>query len=332
MVLREPWALGLGLGTFTFLGVVVAVGVAEGLRGDFVDLSVGLGAVGVLGVALSIRALGLGRPEPSEESSAGPATWSSAFVCTECSEYSAPPDWQALLRESSDLSADGRSDPTGGRGPLARSWIDPHLHGGLAGADEESITSTVYLPPEPRLSPRLSAVEPEWLLRNGRLVPGQWPSPSPPFLGARRPVGSPVRGGLDALDSLLGPVPASFPEFPATLSVPENAEPSELEGWVGSTAREVLQRSTASAREAGSTPRTACASCRSAVGDESPLPACPDCARPLCEPCRTRAVLHDGDRWCSPCAINRVGWALVEALEEAPEAAPSTVVPGIPGG
>lgn len=331
MVLRERWALGLGLGTFAFLGVVIGVGVAEGLRGNLVDLSVGLGAVGVLGVALSVRALGLGRPEPNGEPVPEPTTWSSAFVCTECAEYSPPPDWHALLGEASDLTADGRPSRSAGRGPLARSWVDPHVHGGLPGADDEPITSTVFLPPVPRRSPRLSAVEPEWLLRNGRLVPGQWPQPSSPFLGPARPADAPARGGADDLDSLIGPVPASFPEFPSMSSVPPTAEPSELDSWLGSAARELVERSTRPARDGPDAPPVACASCRTAVVEETRLPACPDCARPLCAPCQSRAVLHDGDRWCSPCAINRVGLALVEALEEAPAAAATSVVAGVPG-
>lgn len=146
----------------------------------------------------------------------------------------------------------------------------------------------------------------------GVSVDDRWPLPLPGEVG-RLPVAS--------LDSV-----------PETTYVPPSADPAapfdagsvyaSLEHWILSESNGLVARS----RTSEAPP---CASCRQAVPEPAEAFRCPDCYRPICDPCRERAVEHDGEAWCAPCAINRLSAEFLGVLEGAPDpAAPSEEAPG----
>jgi len=261
------------------LAAVPLVGFPAVLGGSGLLRGLDLAVVAVVGAAAWVSCLALFLAPRGAVPPARPAAVASAFVCSKCAEYTAPPDWSALL-EGSDPPTSGsppvlpRHDP----GPLARrapvplpSGFGPFLTAGAV-----SPPTTVYIPPPARRAPTAYRWEPGLTLLAGRLVP----------LPAE-------------------PVPFSTVGGSGTGSVPSVGT---LEHWIATESEGLVTRS----RRAFSAP---CAACRQEQPSPYDLVRCMDCARPICDPCRTRAIERDGGAWCPPCAVNRLSAEFLAVLE-----------------
>lgn len=313
------WYLTLG----SFTEVAAVVGLAGALVATVLSLTRSTAPRGTGTFPLPVRAGPPVAPRPD-----------SAFVCAKCDTYAAPPDWEALLREfepARDLEGHGREKP----------WFTP------GGADSEAVWPRWPIPAE-AAAPAVAASAADPSIP-GRWVPTGWnleraPSLLPstaaldddtvldslpaPAWGVSGGFGS--LGGArsaDALaaveaDSRLGPSSPVPPAPPLIAAAPSSlgARPS-LEQWISEESAGIialLPRSEVGRsfeREPRSS-RHACVYCRTPVEDLPTASRCTDCRRPVCGPCEESLLDHGGDRYCSPCAINRLGSDLLRTIEE----------------
>lgn len=317
-----PW----GVAALVVLGTTLVGGVVGMLRAPVLAavLVAGIGGLvllGWLGPRVELRR--------RRSASAGPhlsPSFESAFVCTKCAEYAPPPDWSALLREAGATAAIGSENlgpagPAGAPGEIGISWVSPVAVSSLARhplAETVHVPEIDFVPPAPRGAPALSVLSSDLLLSQGRLVSD--PSDGSRFSrsGAWVPptvVRAPRRAGSD------GPSAArALPPDDAGTGVPL------LDSWIlteanGLLARTQAARSTDVADEPTPVPTATasllprCAACRAEVPTEAAALQCPDCRRPICDPCRDRVVEHDGGAWCAPCAVNRLSAQFLSVVE-----------------
>jgi len=324
-----------------WLGAALVLAVSGWLRG--LPLGVALGAAGtVFPIGIAVLAHRTRRAEgPVTEPAESPAEFDSAFVCSRCAEYTPPPDWEALLRESG--AADEPAGPSivrahdlvgtaaGAAGPALRTELPRGPWGEWLSALETSFAPPAALG---------GAVDPFDDL--GFLAPGIGGLPNrahPSGGGAspRRPAAAvgPEPSRLDSIELLpitWGLSAPSLPRDPAERSVPL----PEIESWIFHEVEGIMALWGAPGRpqpspeaELGSATYAAapCAACRTPVLVAEVARECGDCRRPICEPCRERVVEHAGDAWCAPCAVNRLSAQFLVALEEpdSPLAAPPSV-------
>lgn len=322
----EPYVLPWELGTLVFLGALLASGLSGWLAAPALG---GVLAAGGGALLLGVVFLKAGRPRHGESAAAelparsGGHVIQSAFVCSQCAEYTPPPDWEALLRETRAIVAATEPMPRPASSHASASivsdlsWSDHPLLGTLPTPEEElvSVPETSFVPPSPSFAPAPSGAPPELAFPDGRFEP----TPSGASLsisGGHRPVPSFPRpelfaGGGEGIDADLDHL--TWPWGEGTIH-------STLDHWIVSEAEGIVALARDPAAEVGALVSVRrCASCKGPVSAELASRECPDCRRPICDPCKENVVEHDGSAWCGPCAVNRLSAEFLGVLEE-PEA------------
>ncbi|MFY9716796.1 MAG: hypothetical protein WAK40_02530 [Thermoplasmata archaeon] len=345
----DRFLVPVGIVTVVFLGLTLMLAVGGWLGGmPLAMVLASSGAIFAVTIAVTRDRSRTGiAPSPNPSAPSTPSTGvESAFVCATCSEYTPPPDWEALLRESGPTGDLGSVGPgRGGPAPflpvgVARAYSSVSYEPGTMPVGEFlRAPETVYIPPPASraLSDLFDGAE--VILHEGRIVPiplefarsarsGAWRLPTHPV---------PVTTGSRSAPS----VPARERELrslPTTEEAPNELELlaagdrpaldlwilSEVEGLVGRSASvgamATLDAVRAAALALEADPRStratpSCAACRSSVTDSAIAHECTDCLRPICEPCRGRVVQHDGASWCGPCAVNRLSTEFLDAVD-----------------
>ena len=332
---RAPLGRALPLGS----GVVLLAGLATYaslLRAaSFPEIA----AVLAVGVAVVATVVALTRPEaparrgtfPLPVRTAPPtsARVDSAFVCSKCETYAAPPDWEALLKEfepSRDLEGHGDekphitpaavADPVWPRWPIpaapatAAAAVAPPASGEL---DVAGRWTPMGWSAEAAASLIGSEAALDAIGADARSVSGGRRLPSPdPAVAATPPeelpapmVGAPAAVSVAPASGLLV---ADFPSLEQWIS-------TESAGLVARAPRTELALPD-SDRGPGRPRGSHCAYCRTEVEDLEQSSRCTDCHRPVCLPCEDSLLEHGGERFCSPCAINRLGADLLRTIEE----------------
>ena len=326
-------ALPLGSGVVLLAGLATYASLLRAATSAEIAsvLAIGAAVVGVV-VALT-RPASTPRPGsyplPVRADAPSAGRVDSAFVCTKCDTYSAPPDWEAMLKEFEpprDLEGRGDEKPhlTPGAAsvdaiwprwpiatasaPAATAAALPVVEGGVAGRWSPTGWS---LEQAPALLGSVSAVEPnaadDWSISGAR----------------RRSPGGPVSGtaaGDSGRPAAVEPLPGPSDNAPSPFLV---AGFPSLEQWISTESAGLVARTprtelTPPGGESAEGARRGhhCAYCRTEVEDLEQASRCTDCRRPVCGPCEESLLEHRGERFCSPCAVNRLGSDLLRTIEE----------------
>jgi hypothetical protein len=328
-----------------FTGSALLVGAATGHGGYAAGLGVVLAGGILAGVAIFLRARFRNRSEPSVEPWSLRVSTASAFVCANCAEYTPAPNWEALLRDSIPAEGVGRSGSVeralttlAPATPAPWGAAVPLDIGSLPLATPVGVFETDFLPPSSSRAPADPGDLPDLMLFSGRLVPNPFGPAGFSISGAHRPVGSSARGTAPVKpgnrprrETPTSPTPGGpSAGLPGTsgreVSVPtlESWILAEVEGLVRSSLSEELPAP--SGTQASSDPP--CAACKQEMSSYDRALVCPDCLRPICDPCRGRVVEHDGATWCGPCAVIRLSTEFLGAMEDptGPSGVPETTI------
>ncbi|MGB6500460.1 MAG: hypothetical protein WBG19_03535 [Thermoplasmata archaeon] len=349
--LLDRYLAPLGVVAILFVGATLLLEAARGGTGAPLGIGAGVvGAGGVLAVAILLSGSGERAARPRHFHPTVPSNVPiSAFVCTKCSEYAPAPDWRALLTDA------GPSDPIDPRryteraiAALASStplpWAPrfPVETGSLLQGEFVSAPETAFVPPASVRAPAEPEGYSDLLLFSGRLIPVPADSPGVGISGAHRaPISRsppPRPATPPGLESSVRVVAEAAALGPPPVGSDRRAGPSAyagLDAWIRGEVEGIVARATAQTRASGPTEPSAgtaaCAACRQAVGEADLALVCPDCLRPICDPCRDRVVEHDGATWCGPCAVIRLSTEFLGAVEEpTDESARPLLLSGVP--
>jgi hypothetical protein len=335
----ERYLVPLASATALFLGLTLVVGLEGWLRGYSLGLVLTMGGGALLSCVGLLGSTSPERRTPALEPARSTQGYESAFVCSKCSEYTAAPDWEALLQDlgpTTQLEEQALPQRTvTSVGP----WTAPVMVevGPRSTVSSHLPLETPFVPPDPRPTPPFPGGEPDLMLREGRLVPirrgdsrtilssGRKEPPEPSAPGRSVPGGGRI---VAPPEPQAGSIGTSATE-PFDLLSPDPF----LERWIAAEAERVMARSRGPSRNGwvdspvdsrviegtGEVEPDArdgsCATCKKDVPAATLSRPCPDCRRPTCAPCRDRAVEHDGERWCPPCAVNRLSAEFLSMLE-----------------
>jgi len=338
-LLLDRYLVPIGIVTLVFLGFSLMLAIGGWLRG------LPLGMVLASGGSIFAVTIAVAYPRRAERGAVAPtppapiAHVESAFVCSACSEYTAPPDWEALLRETGP-SDDVPANRPASLGfspfvPPTNAWASalPTVGFGRTPAGELIAgPETVYIPPPASYALSELFEDGPVELHQGRLVPlpapnlsrsGGWRSAAP--IGPGRTGRAPATPATDAIVA------------PSVPGLPVRTDPPTLDLWILSEVDGIVARSTSVgdpldallnvAREietehGGVRGASTCAACREDVAQTGIAHQCTDCLRPICTPCRGRVVRHDGAAWCGPCAVNRLSAQFIASVAPSTEPAP----------
>jgi hypothetical protein len=358
----DRYLVPVGIVTVVFLGLTLMLAFGGWLGGLPLGMVLASGG-GIFAVTIAVTR-DRSRPgiSPPSDRDSRPSGGESAFVCSACSEYTPPPDWEALLRESGptdDLGSTGTGP--GGLAPFLPSGGGPaysrpaYVPGTIPTGELLTVPETVYVPPPASraLSDLFDGAE--VILHGGRIVPIPLEFEGSSRSGARRLPSRPIPA-----PSAPRPTPSPSARDRPMRHLPTEEEPNELELladgdrpaldlWIlseveglvgrsaalGAVASFDAVRAAAMALEVGPSrdrEGPSCAACRSSVTESAVAHECSECLRPICEPCRGRIVQHDGASWCGPCAVNRLSAEFLDAVD--PSAGSSAEAPdqGTPSG
>ncbi|MGP8077833.1 MAG: hypothetical protein ACLQD8_00130 [Thermoplasmata archaeon] len=351
----ERFLVPLQIAAGLFLAATLLLGMAGWLKGASLGILLGVGGGALLASLLLELSASRSEPAPTPSPSPSRTGYESAFVCAHCSEYTPPPDWEALLQDTGPVEAADVALPTNRAfaslvGSVAGAWdarvpmeIGQPPVGGLLSAPE-----TAFLPPSGGSAPPRLARGSDLMLFQGRLTPVPLDGSSVAISGGRRTSSVPRAPPIVPAVSVPRPETErqSVADPPEPLAVRwlfgDGTSPPSLDLWIRAEVEGIVTRTRAavgfrpdpdtdfapsdtepSAGSALVPDRTPCASCKQTLETPTGAVQCADCRRPICDPCRERVVEHDGTAWCAPCAVNRLSTEFLGVLEGPPELSPA---------
>jgi predicted RNA-binding Zn-ribbon protein involved in translation (DUF1610 family) len=254
-------------------------------------------------------------------------------------------EWSDLVRRSWHTAVPVSSGRFGGSarpstvpaGEELWSHWEPSLPGSLPVELVGPVPETAWVPTASGKRTPFPAKEPGFIVLGGELLPMPPAGTALPDTPASTLIGSPTTDGIStpglspSAPAALAPTPptdpVTWPTFfgPVDELMTEALHPLPPHLRISPNSGATVPADAVEASFAGFELDPMCSSCSRVLPDPDEWRPCPECGEPVCQSCRSQAVVYYGHTWCASCAVGRA-WDHPMVMTEPGRMA------GVPGG